>query len=367
MLLWILLILSAAYSCYGGKTQYNETEARMLLNLAAGAYSEMPEICVNKTLAAEEGWILYSELSSVCDIISSLCSGYILRSDALKQIIIVFRGTRTKKQLLTEGWQGIQPGVDFYGIGKVNRYFHGALLTLWPLIEPVVADSNFSSYSITLTGHSLGGALASLAAMKIILDGHRNKDQIKVITFGQPRVGDRDYAFKFDELIPYCFRIVHRIDIVPHLPACKKNKNDIETRRTNSKKCDPTVPGHSYHHGTEIWYPTGMGSNAEYFECVGEPRNEDFICSDSLNFEVEQYKKYVDDHRRYFDHRVPWFGKAGCVEVADAINETESVLGEEIKPELPEDENDSTNRRRFSFKRVVEKVKNVIRNFSFEH
>lgn len=53
MLLWILLILSAAYSCYGGKTQYNETEARMLLNLAAGAYSEMPEICVNKSVFLE--------------------------------------------------------------------------------------------------------------------------------------------------------------------------------------------------------------------------------------------------------------------------------------------------------------------------
>uniref|UniRef100_A0A915EC33 Uncharacterized protein n=1 Tax=Ditylenchus dipsaci TaxID=166011 RepID=A0A915EC33_9BILA len=43
----------------------------------------------------------------------------------------VFRGTKSKEQLFVEGWQSTQPGADFYGIGKVNKYFFRALNTLW--------------------------------------------------------------------------------------------------------------------------------------------------------------------------------------------------------------------------------------------
>jgi len=32
------------------------------------------------------------------------------------ELIIVFRGTKTKEQLFLEGWQSLQPGVDFDGI-----------------------------------------------------------------------------------------------------------------------------------------------------------------------------------------------------------------------------------------------------------
>lgn len=37
-------------------------------------------------------------------------------------MIVVFRGTKSKKQLFTEGWQSMQPGVDFYGVGMVCLY-----------------------------------------------------------------------------------------------------------------------------------------------------------------------------------------------------------------------------------------------------
>jgi hypothetical protein len=42
-------------------------------------------------------------------------------SEARREMVIVFRGTKTKEQLFLEGWQSLQPGTDFYGIGKVNK------------------------------------------------------------------------------------------------------------------------------------------------------------------------------------------------------------------------------------------------------
>ena len=40
-----------------------------------------------------------------------------------------------------------------------------------------------------MTGHSLGGALASLASTLIIYEGETSKDDLMLYTFGQPRVG----------------------------------------------------------------------------------------------------------------------------------------------------------------------------------
>ena len=47
-----------------------------------------------------------------------------------------------------------------------------------------------------------------------------------------------------------------------------------------------------------------MGPGATYRICSGEPRDEDFSCSDSLSFDPELYKKYIHDHRFYFGQRV---------------------------------------------------------------
>jgi hypothetical protein len=48
----------------------------------------------------------------------------------------------------------------------------------------------------------LGGALASLAAMRAVVDGLTTNDRVTMYTFGQPRVGCSVFAFKHDELVP---------------------------------------------------------------------------------------------------------------------------------------------------------------------
>lgn len=46
--------------------------------------------------------------------------------------------------------------------------------------------------------------------------------QIRLITFGQPRIGDYTYALNHNRFVPYSYRVVHRADIIPHVPPCKK-------------------------------------------------------------------------------------------------------------------------------------------------
>jgi triacylglycerol lipase len=70
------------------------------------------------------------------------------------------------------------------------------------------------------TGHSLGGALAVLAAA-LLHFGFRKK-VAGVFTYGQPRVGDPAFSTAFDqELGAVTFRYVNDLDVVPHVPPTR--------------------------------------------------------------------------------------------------------------------------------------------------
>ena len=73
-----------------------------------------------------------------------------------------------------------------------------------------------SSATISVTGHSLGAALATLYALD-----NAKTDQIRsplICTFASPRVGDRAFANAFNELGFTSWRIDNSPDLVPKLP-----------------------------------------------------------------------------------------------------------------------------------------------------
>lgn len=48
-----------------------------------------------------------------------------------------------------------------------------------------------------------GGAIASLAATRTVIQKLRTGDKIKVVTFGQPRTGDYQFATYHNTHIPF--------------------------------------------------------------------------------------------------------------------------------------------------------------------
>jgi hypothetical protein len=74
--------------------------------------------------------------------------------------------------------------------------------------------------SLTVIGHSLGGALATLAAAQLALQntaGVQNK--MSIYTFASPRVGLLDFASSFNNAVQTSFRIWNVLDIVPEFPT----------------------------------------------------------------------------------------------------------------------------------------------------
>ncbi|NET37656.1 MAG: lipase family protein [Cyanothece sp. SIO1E1] len=134
-------------------------------------------------------------------------------------VVAAFRGTDEPKDWLdninllrTQG-----------PLGTVHAGFYSALLDVWENMWPRIQaarqrpDRSLGKRPLWLAGHSLGGALATLAAaclaeQKLPVHG--------VYTFGQPRCGDGDFQVAFDAKVgKRFFRFQNNNDIITRLPA----------------------------------------------------------------------------------------------------------------------------------------------------
>ena len=115
---------------------------------------------------------------------------------------LVFRGTDGLRD-----WRANLTSLPAEGTngGAVHRGFKTALDDVWDDIEQALDGLEASVF---YTGHSLGGALATLAAAR--------RPPLAVYTFGAPRVGDAEFAETLAD-VP-CYRVVNRRDRAPNLP-----------------------------------------------------------------------------------------------------------------------------------------------------
>jgi triacylglycerol lipase len=136
-------------------------------------------------------------------------------------VIAAFRGTQVPKPGgTTDPVQGFEEtvrdflaDVDFrlveVGPGRfVHAGFKGALDSIWSDLELRLLAHARARRPIWMTGHSLGAALATLAADRL-------RAAQGLYVFGSPAVGDRAFA---DAFPGNAFRIVHHRDIVARVP-----------------------------------------------------------------------------------------------------------------------------------------------------
>lgn len=117
--------------------------------------------------------------------------------------------------------------------GRVHRGFKQALDEIWDppdrdedeRLKPYLDGVCEAGRKVWFTGHSLGGALATLAA-------GRYDHAPELYTFGSPRVGDRAYA-KGLNLAAY--RFVNGRDVVPRVPLKGKYRHVGAAKRIDEE------------------------------------------------------------------------------------------------------------------------------------
>lgn len=209
-------------------TEYDTTKAMWLVSAAALVYRQAGD-CeqVVKTV-----WNMPT--FQFFDIEETDTQAFGMANDDF--IIVTFRGTESKRDWETNN--------DFAQVNlnerscfrdvKVHRGFNAALLSALPTIEEWVLGPAGKGASpnkpLYISGHSLGGALATLCyahfALRespIIVNG--------VVTVGQPRVGNPAFVEAMDEHGPAVLqRIFNTNDIVPTVPPTRLGFRHYGTR-----------------------------------------------------------------------------------------------------------------------------------------
>jgi len=192
--------------------------------------------------------------------------GFVARDDTRKEIVVSFRGTSSVADALTDVDLLLSPLIS-PGLTETFQVHQGFLAAYNSIADSVLSAvksqaAKFPSYTLVVTGHSLGAAIAALGAVS--LKTALPDATMKLYTFGQPRTGDANWAAFAESTIGVdnIFRGVHTFDGVPTMV--------------------PQALGYE-HHATEYWQfedPISSGDDTSSVkQCSGE---EDPTCSDSI-------------------------------------------------------------------------------------
>jgi hypothetical protein len=107
--------------------------------------------------------------------------------------------------------------------GKVHRGFREAWEEVQEMVLKTTEDllKTGAYQDMYVCGHSLGGALSTMASISITHNVLQNKGidvPLKSYTYGSPRVGDEVFQKDYNRLVPETYRVQNDEDIVPHCP-----------------------------------------------------------------------------------------------------------------------------------------------------
>lgn len=135
--------------------------------------------------------------------------GYLVRRHDNTQYL-VFRGTDTDN--LTDIFTVFS--TDTKKIKSAALQVHGGFLDAWHALRRSAMRQLNVDWPIVTTGHSLGGAMAYLAAF----DLHDTHNVRSIVTFGAPRVGNAVFTKRYNRLLgSRTTRVVNGADKIPRV------------------------------------------------------------------------------------------------------------------------------------------------------
>lgn len=154
--------------------------------------------------------------------------GFIATKD--NTIYVVWRGSSSKKDFQNDA------SVDKVPFLKDEEKVHIGFLSSWNSVKDLTFNALDSAIkkiksdeiNITVCGHSLGAAVATLSAYAI---KHKHPDaNVKCCNIGSPRVGNKKFKENYNSSGIETLRIVHNNDVVTRSPKIGYHHVDTELR-----------------------------------------------------------------------------------------------------------------------------------------
>lgn len=140
-------------------------------------------------------------------------------------VIVAFRGTLPIELLMRIDLPNLDALLDWMNDftadlvaadgmpGRVHHGFLGSLDSLWSAVSAEVSRLLPAGGALWIAGHSKGGGIAPLAAVRLKATGFTPR----LITFAAPRAGNEEFANAYNAAFDHV-RYEYADDIVPHLP-----------------------------------------------------------------------------------------------------------------------------------------------------
>ena len=244
----------------------------------------------------------------------------VIRNKQKGKVVLAFSGTKSTAQLMNQfAYSGgkiyFRESLKSSKYIMIMEYFQTLYIQIFPYLKELIEKAKHKSIKqYIFVGHSLGGAMASLAVFDLMHEKLIKKTSISpvLITFGQPRVGNYAFANELMKSVSIVYRIVNKFDVVPGIPPCKINqktkncRNESEKQDINLKFSDYEIPSKGiwnrllgntnflpWHFGGLIYNKAGNNS----IECANSEPKFETDCRLETSSDV-------DYHIYYFGYKI---------------------------------------------------------------
>lgn len=237
--------------------------------------------------------------------------GFVAVDNTRKEVVVALRGTSSPNDFYTDSQTALIPcasqGVNYPAGTRCHTGFQTAYNSVADQVINLVRGElarHFVPYSIKVTGHSLGGSLAALAAVS--MRSNFPLTNVRAYSYGQPRTGDVNFANYVDSRFPVnpitrdapFARSIHALDGVPQVIREGSDGTLVTTAGgLIVTQNNPAATTGYRHHSTEFWQTPDPASQQTTKQCQGQ---EDPTCQDS-QFIVAPAFGINPDHLVYYN------------------------------------------------------------------
>ena len=154
--------------------------------------------------------------------------GFVAYNNLTNDIVVAFRGSDNSANWVEDGDSAFKAYPYGPQGAQVHSGFFDAYYSLSSQVIPAVQGylNEHNDATIIVTGHSLGAAMSTFAALDIKQKIMVN-NTFRFYSYGSPRTGNQEFSDYIFSMYPNGSykRVVHYNDIVPHLPITEMGFN----------------------------------------------------------------------------------------------------------------------------------------------